>query len=326
MNRDEYVVYFNKIQTWDRRRISPKILDLFEKQTGYTGVYHNFPKTLSDIRFFISGLPQEEYYKLVGVRKKSRNPSQYKSTKPLIKSFPIDKNLPRGWDFLAYDLKKSIKYAFDGLKRWRDGYINQNQFYFNPESAINDFLSLNFDKKYLNKGWDDFIWVDDLDKNKIIKFLEVYGPLFIDYDNSELDAGTDEETYFSKFLMEYFNFKKSHEIVIEKKIKNFPHSRKPKKIDYWEWYDEIGIVQTNFLKNIDKKSKKIYKSPQPFERCYKNGICLFYDYLYINCNNLIQCPYKKCLKYFFRFRKDQNGCCPHHSDLIRKERNRKNKK
>ncbi len=349
--RDEYVHYFNIRQPERSRKISSRLLMYFEKTENHDGQYNGFPNTLEKIRDFVSELSSDDYNKLLGIRKKSRDPSQYKNTRITIQRFPINSEIPNGWHFLADDLKNSVKYAWDDFKKYRDEDKKKNQFYFNPEQVLEDFLALDLNINY--DKYKPFNKLSNNEKERIIIFLEKYGPYFIKYFDWEKDK-KEMERYFDNFVAEYFYFKKAFEIIKEGKVKNFPYNEDSRRMfkvlvkmkgnyysqsemesskeyiewdkEYNKWQREIEDVQIFFLDRVSLKHKDKIKPPQQLYTAYPRGIFLLYDYLFENCSHLTQCQYNKCLKYFFSSRKNQGGCCPYHTTLIRKKRFRLNKK
>ena len=113
MNKNEYVPYFNEKQPPDSsRKISVRILTLYEHRSGFFGPYNRHAELLDDVRKFLKTLRTEHYLKLIGAkRNRNREPSLLKNTQIEIRAFPIDENVyldgsvHRHWMFLAYDLK-----------------------------------------------------------------------------------------------------------------------------------------------------------------------------------------------------------------------------
>ncbi|MDP3697162.1 MAG: hypothetical protein Q8R55_03975 [Candidatus Taylorbacteria bacterium] len=320
MNRGEYVQYFNPRQPPNCRKISTKILELYEVKNEHSGDYNQHISTLERVREFLSTVPLQQYLKFTGGKqKRRREPSLFKNTILEIKAFPIEEEVNHHWSFLAHDFENKQKYFWDQSKKSRDEDKNQNQIYFNQDDIIQDFLTLDL------KG---FPFSND-EKLRIIKFLEKYGPYFIGYMAFESNSLRDREWYFWHFWNDFDNFKKSYEIIKKRKPPTFPHAKTPSRIleqlynrtnlkAYTEWQENISRVQLWFnMRRTETPLPTRGVSPLDFTLHGNRGIGVICSYLYQNCNKLIQCPYSLCKKDFFQSRKNQVACCPNHSLLLR---------
>ena len=284
MNQEEYVKYFSERQLpgLGHRKISKKILDLYEKETGHSGDYYQHSETLEKIRDFLKTLEEGQYWKLSGEkRKRNRGSSLLKNTKLEIKSFPIDEELDHHWEFLEYDLENKQKYAWN-MKERIDRDKNRNQIYFNPPELIDEFLALKLH---------GFPFTND-EKQRIIKFLENYGPYFIKYPPPfESRAPKDKEWYFWHFWMDFDHFRKAYELIKSKKPAKFPNARIPSKINektYSEWNKEVGEIQLWFniclTELVGNKLPSLVKAPHDI-RYLGRGIAIACHYLNQQCKN-----------------------------------------
>ena len=322
MNREEYVQYFNPKQPLESRNISTKLLELYEQKTGYSGNYNQHFETLVGIRKFLITVPSVQYLKLTGGKQtRRRDPSLFKNTILEIRAFPIEEETDHHWSFLAHDLENKQKYCWHHSKKSLDEDKNQNQIYFNPSDIIQDFLALEL------KG---FPFSND-EKVRIISFLENYGPCFIGYAPGFESATPPDNTewYFWHFWNDYSEFKKSYEIIKQKKPSKFPHARTPSRIlehlydrtnmdAYTNWEEDISRTQVWFnVRRTETPLPAKGVSPLDFTLHGNRGIGIICSFMYQNCSQLLQCPYPLCNKEFFKSRINQIACCPSHSLLLR---------
>jgi len=320
MSREQYVQYFNQRQPPECRKISTKILELYESKNEHSGDYNHDIFTLEKVREFLSTIPSQQYLKLTGEKQtRHRKPSLLKNTVLEIKAFPIGEELNHHWSFLAYDLENQQKYCWNNVKASIDRDKNQNQIYFSPPEVIEEFLALDLNGSPFTHD----------EKERIMKFLAKYGPYFIRYAPGWEDtAPRDKEWYFWHFWMDFDHFRKAYEIIQKGKPISFPHANTPSRVleqlynrtnmeAYTKWQENVSLVQSLF--NICRTEAKLPGqglSPHDFLHCGR-GIGVICNFLYERCAKLLQCKYPPCGKDFFQSRKNQFACCPNHSLLSR---------
>lgn len=326
MDKDEYVENFNKKTAPNSRKLSVKIMGLFEKECACCPPYFEHSDFRDKVVSFLSELNTTKYLKLSdGKLSRKRDKSLLKNTRVEIKSFPIDDDVHHSWEFLAYDLEGKQKYFWNSLKRSLDRERNENQVYFNPEEMIHDFLTLDIKSYPLVQE----------DKQKIINFLGKYGPYFIRYYGD--DMAKDKEWYFWYFWIDFIKFKKSYELIRSGIPSRFPNAPKPPMVvhklfkkgdekDYVKWDEEIGGTQMWFKISLIEGNLPIKKNGPEDINNLGRGVGIMCNHLYLNRKKLIICGYSRCEKTFFQVSKNQVCCCPHHSSLARNEKYKRKKK
>jgi hypothetical protein len=327
MNKEDYVKNFNNARGPEARRLSLRIMDLFEEKTGMNPPYSDHSNFRDQISDFLSRLDTITYVRLSeGKSSRNREKSLLKNTSIEIKAFPINQELHHSWQFIAHSLDTNEKYCWNRGSEDSDRRSNKNQVYFNPQEVIDDFLKIKIEKYPLSVG----------EKLAVIKFLEKYGPYFIRYYNWESESPEDKEWYFWHFWLDHMHFKEAYQIIKSKKVPNFPNASCPPRTlnrlyknkdgsGYEKWHREVGDPQLffNLCLSSGHLPKKIIKNkPQDMHELGR-GIGVICDYLYMNCKKMIICGYSKCEKTFFKQSKNQSCCCPHHSSLMRSEKSKK---
>lgn len=326
MNEDEYVENFNKKTAPNSRKLSLKIMRLFEKEYASRPPYFEHSDFRDKVVSFLAELNTSKYIKLSdGKLSRKRDQSLLKNTRIGIKSFPIDDDVHHSWEFLAYDLEGNQKYFWNSQKRNLDSERNENQVYFNPEEMIDDFLTLDIKSYPLGQE----------DKRKIINFLGKYGPYFIRYYGD--DRAKDKEWYFWHFWIDFVNFKKSYELIKCGMPVKFPDATRPPRIankffkdsddkNWRKWDDEINDAQVWFKISLNEGSLPAKRNGPEDIYLLGRGIGIACNYLYSNRKKLITCGYSRCSKTFFQESRNQSCCCPHHSTLTRNEKYKEKQK
>ena len=295
MTRAEYIKYFNSRQPENQRKITEKALFCFEKKLNYTEEYHRHIELFEKVRTWIQSKNDNEWLKISGQKGKRNRPSYdfyVHTVKIIAKPLTVKPSFPFGEKLIGRSANRNL---------W--AYAQINKTYFTEEIIFSDFLDLNLDKNN--------------DEQKIIGFMEKYGVPFIENKKTDLTES---------FLEEYQLIKK---IISLLKNKQFPYKKiTPAKINkFIEITEEIIEPQVAFINRTNKRKNPIVENREKTANIfdyYDYPIHLIYDYLWIN-KKLTKCPI--CNKYFWPTRKNIKGCCPQHSNIIRKRKfNEKKKK
>jgi hypothetical protein len=318
MNKNEYVNYYNSRQPPNSRKLSEKILNNFENQHSDFSGYNRHAELMEQVRGFVNSLPWQTYCRVMGGESRKRDSSFFKNTKITIKAFPIKENVRFSWTFLAYDLEKKVKYFWNN---------SSNKYYFNPQEMLDDYLSLRLEHKPLTQ----------VEKNRVLLFLEKYGPLFASKYSTEEEMNKfqkSQELYFNCFYEDYSWFKKSYEIIKLRQPKRFPHAKIPSQTfakfrrtrdskEVLAWQAKYEKVQSWFKLMMSLSTyPTIGNPPHDLDNCGR-GIGILCHYLYKSCEQLIKCNF--CGKYFIKQRRNQTACCMAHSHALASKEYKKKK-